>query len=135
MRARAGLVSGRSTRTTSSRSACTWKSRTIWPVSGSKLPAVGAHDDAPPVADDAELLERARDARQRRAQRPDGPRDVAQAHLLLEELARGAERDEVLERVGALLSRAGPRARRSSRGRASAGASRTRRGAWRPRAA
>ena len=39
MRARAGFVSGRSTRTTSSRSDCTWKSRTICPVMGSKGPS------------------------------------------------------------------------------------------------
>ena len=38
------------------------------------------------------------------AQRADGAGHVAQPHLLLEELARGAQRDEVLERVGALLA-------------------------------
>ena len=50
---------------------------------------VGADDHAAPVPDDAQLLQRTCDARQRLTQDSDGASDVAQAHPVLQQLARG----------------------------------------------
>ncbi len=62
---------------------------------------MAAHHDALAVRHDAELLQRTRHLGQGPLEQADGARHVAQAHLALQQRLRGAERDQIRERVRA----------------------------------
>jgi hypothetical protein len=66
-----------------------------------EAPARGPYHHAASVADDAKLLERTRNARQRGAERSNGAGDVAQPYVVLEKLTGSPQSDEVLEGVRA----------------------------------
>ncbi len=109
-----GRRRGRNTRTTSSRNERTSKSRQHLAGERFERAVMAPHHDTLTVRDDAELLQRTRHLRQRALEQPDRARDVAQAHLALQERLRRAERDQIREAC-TRGARAGGRRRHDAR--------------------